>query len=171
MEHATAEVQKLWLKHEDGKAKHKKSKEALTKIRTELAERLCVLKTIHSRAGCRGEFSAVLKAIGIPRSTANRLVAVHERIAKTDGGNCPSGTIPWEPTFEDAAKKVRKLAVTTWARLKKDLTSTELLNEFFDEFCAQADIAFANAAEAVSATAPGTTAATDSRESEIAIAA
>jgi hypothetical protein len=167
----TAQVETLWKKHVEGDAKQKKSKEMLKRIRIELAERLFELKAVHCRAGRSGQFSATLKTLGIPRSTANRLVAVHERIAKTEEGNCPIGTTTGEPTPDDAAKKVRQLAVAAWKRVKKDLTTTELLEEFIEEFRNEADVTFTNAAEAKLATTPVKAPATAPCKPEMAAAA
>jgi hypothetical protein len=166
----TARVETLWKKHEDGKVKQKHSQETLKKIRVELAERLSELKSIHSRPGRAGNFSTVLKTIGIPRSTANRLVSAFENIAAKDASNCPTGTITGELTFEEAAKKVRQLSVATWSRVRKHVTSAELLAEYIDEFNNVADAALNQIAEAKSP-APGKTPATEACVSEMAAAA
>jgi hypothetical protein len=165
------QVQKLWDQHEAGKVKHKKSQASLKQIRIELAERLCELKAVHCRAGRSGLFSATLKTLGIPRSTANRLVAVHENAAKTEEGNCPNGTTTGEPTCEEAAKKVRQLAVTTWSRLKGHVPTFDLLTEFIEELTNVADASFNKAADVKSATVPVKIPATAPSKPEMAAAA
>lgn len=94
-------------------------------------------------------------------------MAAHEHIAAKEEGNGTSGAI----AFDEAAKKVRQLAVKTWARLQRDVTSAELLAEYIEELNSVADAFFNNAAEAMSAAAPGKAPATAPCEPEMAAAA
>jgi hypothetical protein len=66
-----------------------------------------------------------LRERGIPRSTADRLVARHAETLCADNENVPTGAIsePAKPTAE-------KLAETVWPSLKKVLTTHESILRF-----------------------------------------
>jgi hypothetical protein len=85
------------------------------------------MKKILSRpdAGRGGQWRSWLRERGIPRSTADRLVARHAETLCADGENVPTGAIsePAKPTAE-------KLAETVWPSLKKVLTTGESVVQF-----------------------------------------
>jgi hypothetical protein len=83
------------------------------------------MKSLLSRPGRGGQWRGWLKQRGIPRSTADRLVARHAETLCADGENVPTGAIsePAKPTAE-------KLAETVWPSLKKVLVTGESVVEF-----------------------------------------
>jgi hypothetical protein len=121
----TEEISSLWSDHVRLSANHKTTAKELRQIRASLAERLAAMKSLLSRPGRGGQWRGWLKQRGIPRSTADRLVARHAETLCADGENVPTGAIsePAKPTAE-------KLAETVWPSLKRVLTTGESVVEF-----------------------------------------
>jgi hypothetical protein len=121
----TEEISSLWSDHVRLSANHKTTAKELRQIRASLAERLAAMKSLLSRPGRGGQWRGWLKQRGIPRSTADRLVARHAETLCADNENVPTGAIsePAKPTAE-------KLAETVWPSLKKVLVTAESVIEF-----------------------------------------
>jgi hypothetical protein len=83
------------------------------------------MKSLLSRPGRGGQWRGWLRQRGIPRSTADRLVARHAETLCSHDENVLSGAIsePAKPTAE-------KLAETVWPSLKKVLVTAESVIEF-----------------------------------------
>jgi hypothetical protein len=112
----TEEINTLWSNHLRLSARRKATAKGLRQIRASLAERFFAMKKILSRpdAGRGGQWRSWLRERGIPRSSADRLVARHAETLCADGENVPTGAIsePAKPTAE-------KLAETVWPSLKR----------------------------------------------------
>lgn len=121
----TTEVRDLWKSHNQARGVVRKSREELKVIRTTLAERLHELKGILCRPGRGGAWSAFVEAHQIARSTADRLVACHEKAVAVEDGNCPSEQIQ-EPT--DVI--IRRYVAGWWPKLRKVLTTPEAVDIF-----------------------------------------
>ena len=121
----TQEISTLWSNHVRLSASRKLTSKELRQIRAGLAERLAAMKTLLSRPGRGGQWRSWLRERGIPRSTADRLVARHAETLCIHDENVPTGAIsePAKPTAE-------KLAETVWSSLKKVLTTGESVVEF-----------------------------------------
>lgn len=121
----TEEISTLWTEHTRLSANRKATGKDLRKIRASLAERLAAMKSLLSRPGRGGQWRSWLRERGIPRSTADRLVARHAETVCADRENVPTGAIsePAKPTAE-------KLANSVWPSLRKVLTTGESVVEF-----------------------------------------
>src|ERR1035437_7246393 len=73
----TEEISSLWNQHTRLSADRKATSKELRQIRASLAERLSGMKSLLSRPGRLGQWRGWLNQRGIPRSTADRLVARH----------------------------------------------------------------------------------------------
>lgn len=120
----TAEIKRLWSDHNQAQATGKKSKEELRVIRLELGRRLLDVRTLVSRPGRSGGFSAYVKAHSIPRATANELIARYKRTLEPQG-NCLN-----EPITETPMLTAEKLAQSVWHRCRKILTTSEAVVQF-----------------------------------------
>lgn len=121
----TEEISTLWSDHVRLSADRRATAKELRQIRASLAERLAAMKSLLSRPGRGGQWRSWLRERGIPRSTADRLVARHAETLCADNENVPSGAIsgPAKPAAE-------KLAGTVWPSLRKVLTTGESVVEF-----------------------------------------
>jgi hypothetical protein len=120
----TQEISELWSNHTLLSANHKTTAKELRQIRARLAERLYAMKNLLSHPGRGGEWRGWLRERGIPRSTADRLVARHSETLGT-ANNVPTGAIP-----EPAQATAEKLAKTVWQSIKKVLTTGESVVDF-----------------------------------------
>jgi len=120
----SAEITRLWSVHNQAEAKGKKTKEELRVIRLDLGRTLLEVRTLVSRPGRGGGFSAYVAAHSIPRATAQELIARYKKTLEPEK-NCLTQPIPKtaKPTAED-------LATTVWPSLKKDLTTGEAVVQF-----------------------------------------
>lgn len=113
----TAEITELWQIHNDFKTSLRQQSQSLHSLRAELGKKLAEMKQILARPGCSGKWSSWLKDHKIARSTADRLVAKHERSLNPDP-NCLTGSIS-EPTeaeikclLDKVAPKLRRVLRT-----------------------------------------------------------
>ncbi len=132
----TQEISDLWSDHVRLSANHKTTAKELRQIRASLAERLAAMKSLLSRPGRGGQWRGWLRQRGIPRSTADRLVARHAETLCSHDENVLSGAIsePAKPTAE-------KLAETVWPSLRKVLTTGESVVEFIGCFAKVSGVA------------------------------
>lgn len=92
------------------------------------------MKQLLARPGRNGQWSPFLQNQGIPRTTADRLVAGHKRSLAPEA-NCVSDAIH-EPTKQD----IQKLFRSVWPRLAKTLTTPESVYDFVRCIITRADI-------------------------------
>lgn len=123
-EKLSAESLTLWSAHNLAQAAAKQSKEELQAIRLELGRRLSEVKERVSRPGRGGGFSAYVSAHGIPRATAQGLIARYRRSQE------PQGNSLSDPISGSAKAGAAKLFETVWPRLKKILATDESVIEF-----------------------------------------
>jgi hypothetical protein len=121
----TQEISTLWSDHVRLSADRKATAKELRQIRASLAERLVAMKSLLSRPGRGGQWRSWLRERGIPRSTADRLVARHAETLCSHDENVPTGAIS-----EPAKPAAEKLATTVWPSLRKVLTTGESVVEF-----------------------------------------
>ena len=112
----TDEISTLWSNHVRLSADRKATAKELRQIRTTLAERLYEMKSILSRPGRGGEWRGWLRERGIPRSSADRLVARHAETLCAGGENVPTGAIS-EPSEAD----IERLFNSLWPRMEQRL--------------------------------------------------
>ena len=85
-----ATISELWSVHAQAKSIVKRTKADLKAVRDNLAEKLYAMKRLLARPGRAGQWSSFLTQGGISRTSADRLVAAHEKSLGVDG-NCTSG--------------------------------------------------------------------------------
>ena len=121
----TEEISTLWSSHVRLSADRKATAKELRQIRASLADRLHEMKCLLSRPGRLGQWRGWLRQRGIPRSTADRLVARHAETLAIENGNVPSGAIS-----EPGEANAEKLARNVWLRIGKLLTTHESILRF-----------------------------------------
>jgi hypothetical protein len=121
------EISTLWSDHVRLSADRKVTSKELRLLRARLAQRLCEMKTLLARPGRGGEWRGWLRQHGIPRSSADRLVARYAETLCTDTGEeLPTGAIP-----EPAMPTAEKLAAAVWSSsLRKVLVTGESVFQF-----------------------------------------
>jgi hypothetical protein len=129
------EVTALWGDHRLYQTRSKEMRGEAARIRTELAEVLHRAKELLSVPGCAGKWNEYLRKHGIPRSSAERLVSLHERALHP--GSCTVRTSP-DPT----QKEIRKLVRAVLPRILRVIPSAE----YFDKFMLELRAAFENTA-------------------------
>jgi len=120
----TTDINALWNFHVQAQNTVATTKEELKVIRHKLGERLHEMKRLLARPGRNGEWSPFLKEHKIPRTTADRLVAAHERLLAPET-NCTAGAID-KPTVQD----IQRLFTSIRPRLAKILTTQESVYAF-----------------------------------------
>ena len=123
----TQEITTLWSDHVRLSTDRKTTAKELRQIRARLAERLHEMKSLLCRPdrGRASQWRGWLRQQGIPRSTADRLVARYDETLCRHSESMPSGA-PSEPvplTVEELAKGV-------WQRVGKILSTDELVVRF-----------------------------------------
>jgi len=123
----TQEITTLWSDHVRLSTDRKTTAKELRQIRARLAERLHEMKSLLCRPdrGRASQWRGWLRQQGIPRSTADRLVARYDETLCRHSESMPSGA-PSEPvplTVEELAKGV-------WQRVGKFLSTGELVVRF-----------------------------------------
>lgn len=95
----TAEIDSLWLAHNEANALRRHTAAELRAIKLKLGERLSAVKRLLSRPGRGGKYHAWLRERHIPRSSSDRLI---ERYLETVGDrvNAHDGAIPVEDAIE-----------------------------------------------------------------------
>lgn len=121
----------LWITHQVGKAVARKSNVELRTLRLDLGKKLYEMKTILARTGRGGGWAPYLRANGLPRASADRLVDRHE-ISLNPERKCLSEAIA-ETTAEDVQRLVRSLL----PRLKRVLTTPSWVEWFSVEVAVQ----------------------------------
>jgi hypothetical protein len=126
----TQEISALWSDHVRLSANHKTTARELRQIRARLAERLYAMKSFLCRPdrGRASQWRSWLKQQGIPRSTADRLVARHGEIL---GGN--SESLLSGAASEQAENAAEKLAKSVWQRIGKLLATGESVIRFISQ--------------------------------------
>jgi hypothetical protein len=119
-------ITNLWVAHANAKIAARATNEELRNIRAKLGEQLCQMKDVLARPGRGGQWSSFLMERGIPRATADRLVARHLRSLNPDE-NCVTEDVS-EPTDEE----VQKLFIAVWPKLQRTLRSRESLHLFIN---------------------------------------
>jgi hypothetical protein len=117
------EISTLWSDHVRLSAERKLTGKELRQIRARLAEQLHQMKALLARPGRGGEWRGWLRERGIPRSSADRLVA---RYAETLGSE---GELHTE-AISDPTPNAEKLATSVWSTVKKTLVTGESVIEF-----------------------------------------
>lgn len=120
----TTDINELWSWHVRAQNTVVTTKEELKLIRQRLGERLHRMKQLLARPGRGGQWSSFLQEHGISRTTADRLVAGHERLLAPES-NCPNGAIP-APT----AKDIEELFKSIRPKLARVLTTRESVYGF-----------------------------------------
>src|ERR1019366_9650078 len=118
------DINDLWSVHVQAQRTVATTKDELKVSRQRLGERLHEMKLLWARPGRNGQWSSFLQQQGIPRTTADRLVAGYKRSLALEA-NCASGTFP-VPTKQD----IQRLLTSVWPRLAKTLTTPELVYDF-----------------------------------------
>jgi len=123
----TEEISSLWSEHTRLSADRKVTSKELRLLRARLAQTLHQMKALLARPGRGGEWRGWLRQQGIPRSSADRLVARYaETLGTNKGEELHNGAIPESP--EDSAEK---LATAVWSSsLKKVLVTGESVFQF-----------------------------------------
>jgi hypothetical protein len=145
------EISSLWFEHLNAKNAARATKTELHAIRAKLGEHLYQMKRVLVQPGRGGQWSSFLKERQIPRATADRLVAVHER-SLNPVVNCLTESIS-EPTEEE----VQKLFTSVWPKLRRSLRSRPSLLLFIDLLKSQYECSEATSLEVLVVAPPTTT--------------
>jgi len=122
----TQQISTLWTEHTRLSADRRTTAKELRQIRAALAERLHEMKSLLSRPGRGGQWRSWLKERGIPRSSADRLVARHaETLGSGNKENVPTGAIS-----NSQDESAEKLAKSVWQRFRNTLATDESLIQF-----------------------------------------
>jgi hypothetical protein len=122
-----SEMLLLWVTHQVGKAVARKSNEELRTLRLELGSKLYELKSILARTGRGGGWAPYLRANGLPRASADRLVERHE------ASMMPETKCPSEAILETTDAEVRRLVRSLMPRLRKVLKTPAWMEWFLVE--------------------------------------
>jgi hypothetical protein len=117
-------ITSLWFAHSTAKKVARTTNEELHAIRAKLGEQLSTMKQILAKPGRGGQWSSFLENRGIPRATADRLVARHLRSVNPDV-NCVI-----EDVSEPADEEVQKLFTSVWPKLRRTLRSQQSITLF-----------------------------------------
>jgi hypothetical protein len=126
-----SEILSLWITHQVGKAVARRSNEELRTLRVELGSKLYQMKTILARTGRGGGWAPYLRAHGLPRASADRLVDRHETSLN------PKTKRLIESIPETTADDVRHLVSSLLPRLRKVLTTPSWVEWFSVEVASQ----------------------------------
>jgi len=103
----TAEITELWRRHTDHAVSMRNQSQSLRSLRDELGKKLAEMKQVLARPGRNGQWSGWLKERQIPRATADRLVAKHQRSLNPDRNRLTEAIS--EPTEEEIQTLVDKI--------------------------------------------------------------
>jgi hypothetical protein len=131
------EISELWCNHVKLAGTRKLTSKELRLVRNRLAQLLYEMKALLARPGRGGEWRGWLRERGIPRSTADGLVARHAESLSADGGNGTSQAI-----LESPKHIAEKLASSVWASVKKTLVTGESVVQFIGCFVTAAGVAY-----------------------------
>lgn len=118
------EISTLWLDHARLSANRKATAKQLRQVRARLAERLYAMKSLLSHPGRGGEWRGWLREQGIPRSTADGLVARHAETLRADDQNVPTRAI------KQSQDTVEQLVQSLLPRLRRKLPDARALFRF-----------------------------------------
>jgi hypothetical protein len=116
----------LWSAHVDAKKAARTTNSELRSLRAKLGEQLSRMKEVLAKPGRGGQWSAFLLERGIPRASADRLVARHLRSVN------PDVNFLSEPISEPTDEEVQKLFTTVWPKLRRTLRSPQSFYRFID---------------------------------------
>jgi hypothetical protein len=119
-------ITNLWSAHLNAKNTARVTNQELRTIRAKLGERLSEMKRLLAKPGRGGQWSSFLMQRGIPRATADRLVARHQRSLN------PDANLLTEPVPESTEEEVRKLFAMVWPKLRRTLRSQQSVLLFVD---------------------------------------
>jgi hypothetical protein len=119
-------ITSLWSAHLNAKHAARATNDELRALRVKLGEQLCRMKEVLAKPGRDGQWSGFLRERGIPRATADRLVARHQRALNPDE-NCLTEA-DREPTDEE----VQRLFIAVWPKLRRTLRSQQSVLLFVD---------------------------------------
>jgi len=131
------EISQLWCNHVKLAGTRKLTSKELRLVRNRLAQLLYEMKALLARPGRGGEWRGWLRERGIPRSSADGLVARHAESLSADGGNGTSRAILESPKYI-----AEKLASSVWASVKKTLVTGESVVQFIGCFVTAAGVAY-----------------------------
>jgi hypothetical protein len=117
-------ITNLWSAHLNAENAARATNEELRALRAKLGEHLCRMKEVLAKPGCDGQWSGFLRERGIPRATADRLVARHLRSLDPDANRLS------EPVSEPTDEDVQKLFIAVWPKLRRTLRSRQSVNLF-----------------------------------------
>ena len=117
-------ITNLWHSHVSAKNTARATNEELRCIRAKLGEQLSEMKLLLAKPGRGGQWSSFLLERGIPRASADRLVARHQRSLIPEANRLSEAVS--EPTAED----VQKLFIAVWPKLSRTLRSQQSLDLF-----------------------------------------
>ncbi len=118
-------VLSLWRAQKSVERKQRRTREELRALRARLGKQLAALKALHAKTGRNGQWTAQLTARGIPRATADRYVALHERLTQGKIASRPTEAITTRTTA-DVQALARKHAIN----LRRHLVTAEVAEEF-----------------------------------------
>ena len=118
------EITNLGSAHVSAKNTARATNEELRVLRAKLGEQLSEMKLLLAKPGRGGQWSSFLLERNIPRATADRLVARHQRSL------IPEANRLSEPVSEPTAEDVQKLLIALWPRLRRTLRSRQSLELF-----------------------------------------
>ena|SRR5208283_2464303 len=139
----TTDISDLWDCHVQAQNTVAITKEELRVIRQRLGERLHGMKRLLARPGCNGKWCSFLQQHGIPRTTADRLVAGHQRLLAPQTGRT-SGAIH-APTLQDIERLFKSLR----PKLAKVLTTREAVYAFIVCLISRASLRYERREEGV----------------------
>jgi hypothetical protein len=122
-----SEILSLWITHQVGKAVARKSNDELRTLRLELGSKLYELKSILARTGRGGGWAPYLRANGLPRASADRLVDRYEASLE------PETKCLTEAIAETTDAEVRRLVHSLLPRLRKVLKTSAWMEWFLVE--------------------------------------
>ena len=135
-EQLTVAIDELWTIHAQAQSIVKRTKEELKAVRNNLAARLYEMKLLLARPGRNGQWSSFLVEHGIARTSADRLVARHEKSISLDE-NGTAGAIT-ELTNEE----IDHVAKSVWSRVKKSLATHQAKYRFFSKLIIESGAPF-----------------------------
>jgi hypothetical protein len=117
-------ITRLWSAHVNAKITARSTNEELRSIRAKLGEQLSEMKQILAKPGRGGQWSSFLMERGIPRATADRLVARYQRSLNPDSNRVT------ETVSEPTEAEVQELFIAIWPKLRRTLRSQQSLDLF-----------------------------------------
>jgi hypothetical protein len=120
----TVEILQYWDIHLHYLGSMKETNQKAREVRQHLGKLLFHLKQVLAKPGRDGRWSSFLREHGIPRATADRLVARHQRSLD------PNANRISEATSEPTAEQVQKVFNSVWPRLRRVLVTPSSIYQF-----------------------------------------